>query len=106
VGSIPTAGRGAHSAESAAVMKTAESRPNPAKSNAKPGQTGANVPSTPSSSSAAASTSSPSNDEIAQRAYQRWEQSGGTHGDDQRHWYDAERELKGGSSTNGTGRRS
>ena len=36
----------------------------------------------------------PSDDAVARRAYERWEQSGGTHGDDQRHWYEAERDLR------------
>jgi hypothetical protein len=41
-----------------------------------------------------------SDDEIARRAYQRWQQSGASHGDDQRHWFEAEREV--GQSSSGT----
>lgn len=38
-------------------------------------------------------TKKPTNEQIAQRAYQHWEKSGSSHGDDQTHWYTAEKEL-------------
>lgn len=37
-------------------------------------------------------------DEIARRAYERYQQRGGEHGHDQADWYEAERELRGGRS--------
>lgn len=37
----------------------------------------------------------PLHDDVARRAYQRWEEGGREHGRDQDHWYDAERELRG-----------
>ena len=39
---------------------------------------------------------------IAKRAYERWLARGGNHGDDQRDWFEAERELwaKAGRNTN------
>jgi hypothetical protein len=45
----------------------------------------------------AASSLSASDDEIARRAYARWEGSGRDHGRDQEHWFAAEEELRGGS---------
>jgi len=39
------------------------------------------------------STRRPSNEEIARRAYNRWEQSGRRDGDDQSDWFAAEKEL-------------
>lgn len=39
-----------------------------------------------------------SNDEIAKRAYQKYQERGGTNGDDQKDWYEAEKELKGAKS--------
>lgn len=38
----------------------------------------------------------PPHDEIARRAYQHWERSGGGDGSDQQHWYAAEQEMRGG----------
>ncbi|MBI2220221.1 MAG: DUF2934 domain-containing protein [Acidobacteria bacterium] len=37
-------------------------------------------------------------DEIARRAYERYEARGGAHGHDQDDWYEAEREVRGGRS--------
>jgi hypothetical protein len=45
----------------------------------------------------AASSLSASDEEIARRAYARWEGSGRDHGRDQEHWFAAEEELRGGS---------
>lgn len=42
-------------------------------------------------------SSRPSHDDIARRAYQHWESSGRSEGNDQDHWYNAERELSGES---------
>ncbi len=42
-------------------------------------------------------TSRKSPDEIALRAYQRWQQRGAPHGGDQEDWLEAERELDGAS---------
>jgi hypothetical protein len=36
-------------------------------------------------------------DRIAQRAYEIWKQSGCPDGHDQEHWFQAERELRGGA---------
>ncbi len=36
----------------------------------------------------------PSSDAVAIRAYELWRESGGAHGNDQAHWYQAERELR------------
>jgi hypothetical protein len=36
-------------------------------------------------------------DRIAQRAYEIWMQSGRPNGHDQEHWFQAERELRGGA---------
>lgn len=41
-------------------------------------------------------TSRRSSDEIARRAYERWQQRGAPHGGDQEDWLAAERELDGG----------
>ena len=41
-----------------------------------------------------ASNSPPSHEEIARRAYARWEESGRGDGDDLGHWYAAESELR------------
>ncbi len=36
----------------------------------------------------------PSLDAVAIRAYELWRESGGAHGNDQAHWFQAERELQ------------
>ncbi len=36
----------------------------------------------------------PSFESIARRAYELWREAGGAHGDDQAHWFQAERELR------------
>ncbi len=55
----------------------------------KPSSPSAPQPAGPSSARA------PSTDAIAIRAYELWRQSGGGHGNDQAHWFQAERELRG-----------
>ena len=40
----------------------------------------------------------PTSEEIARRAYDRYQQRGGTHGFDQEDWYEAEREVRGSRS--------
>jgi hypothetical protein len=37
-------------------------------------------------------------DRIAQRAYEIWKECGCPHGHDQEHWFQAERELRGGAA--------
>jgi hypothetical protein len=37
-------------------------------------------------------------DEIARRAYERFQERGGVHGHDQEDWYEAEREIRSGRS--------
>jgi hypothetical protein len=44
--------------------------------------------------------SSPNPDDIARRAYERFQMRGGDHGHDQQDWLDAERELHGSPSAN------
>jgi hypothetical protein len=39
-------------------------------------------------------------EEIARRAYERYQQRGGTHGHDQEDWFEAEREVRGFRSRN------
>jgi hypothetical protein len=46
---------------------------------------------------APSSGDAPSAASIAARAYELWRQSGCTHGNDQAHWFQAERELRGRS---------
>jgi hypothetical protein len=40
----------------------------------------------------------PSVETISMRAYQLWRESGCAHGNDQAHWFRAERELRAGSA--------
>ncbi len=40
------------------------------------------------------SAAEPSLDSIALRAYEIWRETGSAHGDDQAHWFQAERELR------------
>ncbi len=44
---------------------------------------------------AASPARTPSADAVARRAYEIWRDSGGAHGNDQAHWFQAERELRG-----------
>jgi len=53
------------------------------------------LPPNPFSASPESARRRPSNEQIAQRAYENWQRAGGSHGEDQRHWYEAERELTG-----------
>ena len=39
-----------------------------------------------------------SKEEVEKRAYQKYTERGGAHGDDQKDWYEAEKELKGQKS--------
>ena len=44
--------------------------------------------------SAKTNVSAPTHDEIALRAYAKWEEHGRYHGFDERHWLDAESEIR------------
>jgi hypothetical protein len=46
-------------------------------------------------------TSRPDPDQVAQRAYERYQSRGGHHGGDQDDWYAAEQELSGAGSAGG-----
>jgi hypothetical protein len=43
--------------------------------------------------------SRPNPEEVARRAYERYQQRGGSHGSDQDDWYEAERDLSSNSSS-------
>jgi hypothetical protein len=43
--------------------------------------------------------SKPNPDEVARRAYERYQQRGGGHGSDQQDWYEAERDLSQNTSS-------
>jgi Protein of unknown function (DUF2934) len=43
-------------------------------------------------------------DKIAARAYEIWQASGRSHGHDQEHWFQAERELRGTQGSRATSR--
>ncbi|HET8538907.1 MAG TPA: DUF2934 domain-containing protein [Anaeromyxobacter sp.] len=43
---------------------------------------------------AAPDRDAPSRDAVARRAYEIWAEGGCAHGDDQAHWFQAERELR------------
>jgi hypothetical protein len=43
--------------------------------------------------------------EVNRRAYELWEAAGGQHGDDLRHWLEAEREVKARRQSSGAGSR-
>lgn len=44
--------------------------------------------------SASATPAGPTHEQIAQRAHELWVKNGARHGEDQRHWLEAETELK------------
>jgi hypothetical protein len=46
-------------------------------------------------------TSRPAPEQVAQRAYERYQSRGGNHGGDQDDWYAAEQELSGAGSAGG-----
>ncbi len=45
-----------------------------------------------------ATTGAPAHDRSAARAYEIWQATGRPHGHDQEHWFQAERELRGGQA--------
>lgn len=57
--------------------------------------------STPSPAGSQASSAGSSDEEIARRAYARWESSDRSHGRDQEHWFAAEEELRGSRNQSG-----
>ncbi len=60
----------------------------------------AQTPAPTSKKSAEAGTSAPATgtDRVAARAYEIWKESGCPNGKDREHWFQAERELRGGAA--------
>jgi hypothetical protein len=72
-----------------------------ASSSVKPASAAKAPAGSPKAASTAGKISRAAPEQVAQRAYERYQQRGGQHGGDQDDWYAAEQELTGSGSTSG-----